>query len=119
MVVGKHEPKAQAASVPTPFTAREMPVGYSSPAALADSMFSIDPMVPKSPIGRMTEKYVAQNPPPNASTSAPSTGTGGWKAAPGGVPAAGARPVSQANAVPSAMATNPPGSPPRKRTRPK
>jgi hypothetical protein len=33
-----------------------MPVGYSSPAARADSMFSIDPTVAKSPIGRMTEK---------------------------------------------------------------
>jgi hypothetical protein len=119
MVVGKHEPKAQAASVPTPFTASEMPVGYSSPAARADSMFSIEPIVANSPIGRMTEKYAAQNPPPNASASAPSTGTGGWKAAPGGVPPAGASPVTQAKQVPRVMATRPPGRPPRKRTRPK
>jgi hypothetical protein len=82
-------------------------------------MFSMEPTVAKSPMGRMTEKYAAQKPPPKAETRAPITGTGEWNAAAGGAAPDGDSPVSQANAVPSAIATRPPGSPPRKRTRPK
>ena len=39
MVVGKQDPNAAPATVPSPFTARDDRVSYESPAASADSMF--------------------------------------------------------------------------------
>ena len=76
MVVGKHEPKSAATSVPTPLTTIAGRIAKLSPAASADSMFWSDPTTLNSPIGTMIERYATHCPPRSAAIRSPTTGIG-------------------------------------------